>query len=120
MSISFNNLPCPVFSGILQKSDERKPTRASIIEALEAKDFELIFELVKPLLFTPPFSQVVQNTIIEAVNHITTIEVRRGDIPRAARSALAPAAQPYQDLIDRLFYGMQVWHQKKLLVWKNG
>jgi hypothetical protein len=33
-------------------------------------------------------------------------EADRGDIARTERSALDPAAQPYQDLIDQLFYGM--------------
>jgi hypothetical protein len=35
-----------------------------------------------------------------------TFEADRGDIVRTERSALAPAAQPYQDLIDQLFFGM--------------
>jgi hypothetical protein len=43
---------------------------------------------------------------IEAVNQITAIEQARSDIPRAARSSLAQAAQPYQDLIDRLLYAL--------------
>jgi hypothetical protein len=35
-----------------------------------------------------------------------TFEADRGDIARTQRSALATAAQPYQDLIDQLFFGM--------------
>jgi hypothetical protein len=34
------------------------------------------------------------------------LEADRGDIARTERSALDPAAQPYQDLIDQLIYGM--------------
>ncbi len=34
------------------------------------------------------------------------LQAGRSDITRTARSALDPAAQPYQDLIDRLIYGM--------------
>ena len=34
------------------------------------------------------------------------LEADRGEIARAERSAFDPAAQPYQDLIDRLFYGL--------------
>jgi len=35
---------------------------------------------------------------------IAAIEAARGEIARAERWALAPAAQPYQDLIDRILY----------------
>jgi len=41
-----------------------------------------------------------------AVDRITAIEESRGDISRSSRSALDPQAQPFQDLIDRLFYAM--------------
>ena len=44
--------------------------------------------------------------IVDLVNRIIAIEAARGEIPRAARSALAPAAQPFQDLIDRLLYAI--------------
>ena len=37
---------------------------------------------------------------------LTAIEAARGEIARTARSALAPAAQPYQDLIDHLLYAL--------------
>ena len=37
---------------------------------------------------------------------IIAIEAARGEIPRSARSALAPAAQPLPALIDRLLYAM--------------
>lgn len=48
----------------------------------------------------------IRRKIVEAVNRIMSIEANRGDIARAARSSLDPAAQPYQDLIDRLIYAM--------------
>jgi len=46
------------------------------------------------------------NVIVEVVNRIAAIEENRGDIARNERSALAVAAQPYQDFIDRLFFAM--------------
>jgi len=58
------------------------------------------------LLAKAPFSPAVQQVIIAAVQRIMALEVDRGEIARAERSALDPAAQPYQDLIDQLFYGM--------------
>ena len=48
----------------------------------------------------------LQSVIIEATNRIIDVETRRGEIPRAARSKLAPEGQMYQDLIDTLFYRM--------------
>ena len=57
-------------------------------------------------LRTAPFSVAVRDTIVEAVNRIISIERARGTIARSERSALDRVAQPYQDLIDRLFYAM--------------
>ena len=37
---------------------------------------------------------------------VIVIEAGRGEISRSARSALDPAAQGYQDLMDQLFYRM--------------
>jgi hypothetical protein len=61
-------------------------------------DTERVFDLLQPALKDAPFSPAVHTVIIEAANRIIAIEERRGDIARAARSALAPEAQPYQDL----------------------
>jgi hypothetical protein len=43
---------------------------------------------------------------VDAVQHVCAVEDARGEISRTDRSALAAKAQPYQDLIDRLFYKM--------------
>ena len=61
---------------------------------------------LQPLLIKPPFSLVLQVAIIEAVHQIIAIEQARGEIPRSARSALASAAQPVQDFIDRLLFAL--------------
>ncbi|MGH6821812.1 MAG: hypothetical protein ACREDU_13265, partial [Methylocella sp.] len=66
----------------------------------------LVFRLLEPMLGKHPYSIVVRKVISEAAKKIINLEVERGDIPRSARSALDPKAQPYQDLIDRLFYAM--------------
>jgi hypothetical protein len=54
----------------------------------------------------PPFSPAVHDVIVDLVNRIIAIEAARGEIPRAARSALDPAAQPFQDFVDRLLYAL--------------
>jgi hypothetical protein len=61
-------------------------------------------ELLRPLLAEPPFSPAIRQVI--TVRQIMVCEADRGDIVRTERSALDPAAQLYQDLIDQLFYGM--------------
>ena len=48
----------------------------------------------------------MRDTIVELVKRIIHIEKGRGEIARSERSKLDPAAQRYQDLIDRLFYAM--------------
>jgi hypothetical protein len=58
------------------------------------------------VLAKPSFSPVIRQVIIAAVRQIMTFEADCGDIARTERSSLDPAAQPYQDLIDQLFFGM--------------
>jgi hypothetical protein len=98
------NLPCPVFADGLPAGERKVLEQA--LRVLKAEDFKGVLQLLNPLLKQPPFSLVVRDVIIEAVKRITALEVARGDIARVARSRLAEAAQPYQDLIDRLLYKM--------------
>lgn len=98
------NLPCPVFSDTLEADDEVIQEKA--LDALASGDMEKVFALLQPALNDAPFSPAVRTVIIEAANRIIDIEERRGEISRAARSTLTPAAKPYQDLIDRIFYAM--------------
>ena len=65
-----------------------------------------MFEVLRPHLAEAPFPAAVREVIVDLVRRIERIEKGRGKIARAARSALAPDAQPLQDLIDRLFYAM--------------
>ncbi len=67
-------------------------------------DTEEVLDLLKPLCAEPPFSELIRQVIVEAVKQISGIEKARGEIARSVRSALDPAAQPYQNLIDQLLY----------------
>lgn len=98
------NLPCPRFASTFVSAERSLEDDA--MDALSRDDLSLVFKVVEPILEKHPYSIVIQNVISEASKKIIEIEVERGDIPRAARSALDPKAQPYQDLIDRLFYVM--------------
>jgi hypothetical protein len=100
----FNNLPCPVFADTLETVDEALQTKA--LNHLTLGDTERVFDLLQPALKNAPFSPALRTVIIEAANRIIAIEERRGEISRTARSTLAPAAKPYQDMIDRIFYAM--------------
>lgn len=64
------------------------------------------FDVVEELLGDPPFSTTTRDCIVTTVKRIIDIERDRGDIARSERSALAPAAQPLQDLLDRILYRM--------------
>lgn len=98
------NLPCPLFADSADQSDEELTTE---IEALLRRgQVEEAYNLIAPHLQTAPFRLVIRGAIVGAVKRIISVERNRGEISRTARSALAPAAQPYQDLIDRLFYAM--------------
>ncbi len=98
------NLPCPVFAPSLTPKHADLQKRAEA--AVAAGRPEAALEMLCPLLAEPPFSPAVRQVIIAAVQQIMTLEADRGEIARTERSALDPAAQPYQDLIDQLFYGM--------------
>lgn len=98
------NLPCPAFADATTADDRRMLDRARA--AVAQGDFDAAFVALGPGLAQPPFSPVVRDVIVGLVNRIIAIEAARGEIPRAARSALAPAAQPLQDFIDRLFYAL--------------
>jgi len=98
------NLPCPIFSATLEADDEVLQEKA--IDALASSNTEGVFDMLQPTLKNGPFSPAVLTVIIEAASRIIAIEERRGEISRAARSTLAPAAKPYQDLIDRIFYAL--------------
>jgi hypothetical protein len=94
------NLPCPPFA----QSKPGKSEVAGFTSALDAKQWEAAFALVEPHLAEPPFLTTVMACLVELVQRIAQIEAKRGDIARSERSALAPDAQPYQDLIDHILY----------------
>jgi hypothetical protein len=99
-----NSLPCPLFAA--KRTAGETKTQEATERALTAGRPEAALDLLRPLLAKPPFSPAVREVIIAAVQRIMALEADRGEIARAERSALDPAAQPYQDLIDQLFYGM--------------
>jgi hypothetical protein len=63
-----------------------------------------VLGILQPAMAVPPYGLAVQEVIVDLVNRIIAIESARGEIARTDRSHLAPAAQPYQDLIDRILY----------------
>ncbi len=99
-----HNLPCPVFASARAQTDtQRRDTAVAHVDAGRIDD---AFASLSPALADAPFSLALQDVLVELVRRIVTIETARGEIARAERSALAPAAQPLQDLIDRLVYAM--------------
>ena len=107
-----NNLPCPVVRSGTKAEDRRMLDRARA--AVAQGDFETAFAALRPGLAQPPFSPAVRDVIVDLVNRIVATEAARGEIPRAARSALDPAAQPLQDFIDRLIYAMAGLNEQEI------
>ena len=98
------NLPCPVFGNEKEGSD--KKMREAALAAIRQGDMDKAFDALTAGLAQPPFSPAVRDTIVALVRRIVQAEEQRGEISRTDRSALCTAAQPHQDLIDRLLYAM--------------
>ena len=74
--------------------------------ALPSEDFDAVFTEMASSIDEPPFGRALQDMLAECAKCIMRIESDRGEIRRRDRSSLSDAAQPYQDLIDRLLYDM--------------
>lgn len=96
------NLPCPAFDDRNANAEELE----EIERLVSSGALDVAYELIRPGLGEPPFSQAVRGAIIAAVNHIIGLERDRGEIRRVERSALHPSARPFQEFIDRLLYRM--------------
>ncbi len=96
-------MPAPVFVSVAcQEADLPQ----SFSKAVERSLFSDALSVLESHLAQPPFSSSAMAAIVHLVKQIKDIEARRGDIARTERSALDAEAQPYQDLIDRIFYRM--------------
>jgi hypothetical protein len=100
----FNNLPCPVFAEAATPSDRALLEYGKAL--IDDGALDEFLRLIEPRLADPPFNSVVADLVSEIVLRISDLEIERGEIPRSARSALSQSAQPYQDLLDNLFYTM--------------
>lgn len=74
--------------------------------ATPGEGVDAAWELVAGLTSEAPFDPALAEVITAAVQRIEEIETERGEIARSERSALAPEAQRYQELIDRLLFAM--------------
>ena len=96
-----DNLPCPVFA---EATSSTKRQQDAVQRKLSAGQVDKALQLLSPFVQTAPFDPLVRDALVAAVDRITDLERRRGDISRTDRSALNPAAQPYQDFIDRVLF----------------
>jgi len=96
------NLPAPAFSSTKPPGSEL-PTFPA---ALERQEWNQAFAVIEPMLAQPPFPPSAMHCMTRLVDEIIRIESVRGHIARSERSALAPEAQPFQDLINRILYRM--------------
>ncbi len=99
-----HNLPCPAFADASR--DASPVVREKAMLALKATRLAEVAATLTPLLDRYPFVPLVRDVISETAEIIMKIETSRGTISRSDRSALSETAQPYQNLIDTLFYRM--------------
>jgi type I restriction-modification system DNA methylase subunit len=98
------NLPCPVFAPAANLSRQRIVQES--LAAISDGRIDDAFAAVESMLVSPPFACDLQELLVELVRRIMAIEQARGETARTERSRLADAAQPLQDLINRLLYAM--------------
>ncbi len=96
------NLPAPRFHEFF--GDDSRAMLDGAIAARRRGELDRCFEILEPAMEDPPFGLAVRDFIVELTKRIIQIEKARGEIARTERSHLHPDAQPYQDLIDRIFY----------------
>jgi hypothetical protein len=96
------NLPAPNFAS--GRPDNRLLEEFG--KVLDRKQWDKASSLLESSVAEPPFAANILDCIARLVDEIHKIETTRGDIARTERSKLAPEAQPYQDLIDRILYRM--------------
>lgn len=94
------NLPCPLFDDKQVDSNEWR----SCEEAFNRDDWEQLRELALVSTNRMAVGALARDVIGEAARRIRLIEVNRGDITRAQRSALAEQAQPLQEVIDHILF----------------
>jgi hypothetical protein len=76
------------------------------IAAMNSGEMDRAFEAISAGLDRVPFAASAGRLMSEAAKRIISIEEKRGEIKRTERSSLDAAAQPYQDLIDRILFAM--------------
>ncbi len=99
-----SNLPCPVFRS--NPTAKETAIGKKVADLLADSKPESALSLLAPLLETAPFSPVLIDTVVLAVDRIVEAEKRRGSMSRSDRSALSAKAQPFQDFLDELFFAM--------------
>jgi hypothetical protein len=112
------NLPCPAFAEKSTAADAKMLADALAVlddwaagpgkkgKADPEQMIRDVCRILQPAMAVPPYGQAARDAIVELVKRITAIEAARGEIARTERSHLAPAAQPYQDMIDRILYAL--------------
>lgn len=97
------NIPCPRFT--LGDGEEANGSFLEKIDRLLAdSDFEQVRDTVIPLLDSEGASPKAQQVMANLVQFIEQEESNRGQIARAERSHLAPAAEQAQDILDDLIF----------------
>ena len=108
-----NNLPCPLFSAHSVQGESG--ILAQIRSASVLQNWKAVSSLIEQAkLAGPPFSRTLLTVLLELIDAICCVEANRGEISRAARARLDPAAQPIQDVIDHTLFAMAGFSQTEV------
>jgi hypothetical protein len=97
------NLPTPSFQVARSRDDSKL---RAFTRCIDEHDVSAAWRTIEQDLAEAPYPETVAICMVKLVEQVMTIEANRGEITRAQRSALAPEAQPLQDLLDRMIFRM--------------
>ena len=99
----FNNLPCPTFRAKVAAADSKVAQK--LIE-LSASDPAAASSLVGTIISEVPFNPALATLLEDLSRRIRGIETARGEVSKAQRAHLDPAAEPLQWLINEVLFQM--------------
>jgi hypothetical protein len=97
----FNNLPYPVFRR--DTTGEDQALLKDLLFELD-RDPALVLQALAAYWTEVPFNPAIEQLLITLSRRVRAIEKCRGPVSRADRARLATTAQPYQDLMDGIFF----------------
>ena len=98
------NLPCPVFEQA--RPFEHGGLAAEVLKDVRRGRRDLATKSLVPVMTVRPYPLVLRQVVVDAVEEMKALERDREPMRRRDRSRLSTGAQPFQDFVDHLLFGM--------------